>query len=158
MNAPQANAMAAIVEPLMSGGDVPWPLYMPGAFFAIVLWMVKVPPLAFALGAYLPMEINMPVLVGALINYLVSTSSDDEDTNRLRMSKGGTIASGLVAGGAIGSLISAILRIAGVDWFLGEWVETPGATYLGMVMYIFLCGYMYKFSMKVKAKKVVAKA
>ena len=80
MNAPQANAMAAIVEPLMSGGDAPWPLYMPGAFFAIVLWMVKVPPLAFAFGAYLPMEINMPVLVGALINYLVSTSSDDEDT------------------------------------------------------------------------------
>ena len=158
LNAPQANAMAAIVEPLMSGGDAPWPLYMAGAFFAIVLWMVKVPPLAFALGAYLPMEINMPVLVGALINYLVSTSSDDEDTNRLRMSEGGTIASGLVAGGAIGSLISAILRIAGVDWFLGEWVETPGATYLGMVMYIFLCGYMYKFSMKVKAKKVVAKA
>ena len=158
LNAPQANAMAAIVEPLMSGGDAPWPLYMDGAFFAIVLWMVKVPPLAFALGAYLPMEINMPVLVGGLINYLVSTSSDDEDTNRLRMSEGGTIASGLVAGGAIGSLISAILRIAGVDWFLGEWVETPGATYLGMVMYIFLCGYMYKFSMKVKAKKVVAKA
>ena len=158
LNAPQANAMAAIVEPLMSGGDAPWPLYMAGAFFAIVLWMVKVPPLAFALGAYLPMEINMPVLVGGLINYLVSTSSDDEDTNRLRMSEGGTIASGLVAGGAIGSLISAILRIAGVDWFLGEWVETPGATYLGMVMYIFLCGYMYKFSMKVKAKKVVAKA
>lgn len=105
--APQANAMAAIVKPMMDGGAAPWPLYMAGAFFAFILWMMKVPPLAFALGAYLPMEINTPVLIGGLVSYFVSHSSKDEALNELRLSEGSTIASGFVAGGAIGSLISA---------------------------------------------------
>ncbi len=151
LSAPQANAMAAIIKPLMSGGTAPWPLYMAGALFAVVLWMVKVPPLAFALGAYLPMEINTPILVGGLISYLVSHSSDDEKTNQLRLAEGGTIASGLVAGGAIGSLISAVLHIGGVDVFLSDWVETPGATYLSILMYAGLCAFIYMVAMKVKA-------
>ena len=112
--APQANAMAAIVKPMMDGGDAPWPLYMAGAFFAVLLWMMKIPPLAFALGSYLPMGINTPVLVGGLISYFVSHSSDDAKVNAKRLSEGNTVASGFVAGGAIGSLISAVLHIAGI--------------------------------------------
>lgn len=148
--APQANAMAAVIQPLMEGGAAHWPLYMAGAFFAIILWMVQVPVLAFALGAYLPMEINTPLLVGGLISHFVSHSSKDELLNSLRLSKGQTIASGLVAGGAIGSLISAILRIMGVNYFMDNWVETPEATYLGAVCYLLLCAFLYKKAMDAK--------
>lgn len=153
LNAPQANAMAAIIEPMMTGGSAQWPLYMAGALFAIILWMVKVPPLAFALGTYLPMEINTPLLVGGLIAYFVQNSTKDIELAELRFSKGSTIASGLVAGGAIGSLFSAVLRIIGVDVFAQEWVESPAATYLGIVMYLVLCTFLYKVAMYVKDKK-----
>lgn len=148
--APQANAMAAIVKPMMDGGAAPWPLYMAGAFFAFILWMMKVPPLAFALGAYLPMEINTPVLIGGLVSYFVSHSSTDEALNELRLSEGSTIASGFVAGGAIGSLISAVLHIGGVDWFLKDWVTTPGATYLGIVAYLGMCAVIYCVACRIK--------
>lgn len=148
--APQANAMAAIVKPMMDGGAAPWPLYMAGAFFAFILWMMKVPPLAFALGAYLPMEINTPVLIGGLVSYFVSHSSKDEALNELRLSEGSAIASGFVAGGAIGSLISAVLHIGGVDWFLKDWVTTPGATYLGIVAYLGMCAVIYCVACRIK--------
>lgn len=148
--APQANAMAAIVKPMMDGGAAPWPLYMAGAFFAFILWMMKVPPLAFALGAYLPMEINTPVLIGGLVSYFVSHSSNDEALNKLRLSEGSTIASGFVAGGAIGSLISAVLHIGGVDWFFKDWVTTPGATYLGILAYLALCAVIYCVACRIK--------
>jgi len=138
LNAPQANAMAAIIEPMMTGGSAQWPLYMAGALFAIILWMVKVPPLAFALGTYLPMEINTPLLIGGLIAYFVQNSTKDKELADLRFSKGSTIASGLVAGGAV---------------FAQDWVETPEATYLSIVMYLLLCVFLYKVAMYVKAKK-----
>lgn len=149
--APQANAMAVIIKPLMNGQAAHWPLYMAGAFGAIILWMIKVPPLAFALGAYLPMEINLPLLVGGLISHFVSHSSKDELLNALRLSKGETIASGLIAGGSIGSLISAVLRICGVDFFQEAWVETPAATYLGVLAYLVLCAFLYKKAMSAKS-------
>ncbi len=94
LQAPQANAMAAIVQPMMDTGDAPWPLYMAGAFFAVLLYFLKIPPLPFALGAYLPMGINTPVLVGGLISYFVSHSSKDEKINQLRLAEGNTVASG----------------------------------------------------------------
>ncbi len=150
--APQANAMAATVKPLMEGESALWPLYMAGGFFAIILWMIKVPPLAFALGAYLPMEINTPLLIGGLIAHFVSNSSTDSNVNALRFSEGSTIASGLIAGGAIGSLISAVIRIFGVDYFLGTWVETPAATYLGVIVYLLLCALLYKKAVGVKSE------
>ncbi|WP_346353248.1 OPT family oligopeptide transporter [Azotosporobacter soli] len=152
--APQANAMAAIVKPLMEGGAAHWPLYMAGAFFAVILWMVKVPPLAFALGAYLPMEINTPLLVGGLISYLVTKSSSNEKLSALRFNVGSTIASGLIAGGALGSLLSAVVRILGYDFFLEAWSETPAATYLGVVAYLALCALLY--GKAVSVKKVAA--
>lgn len=141
--APQANAMAVIVKPMMDGGDAPWPLYMAGAFFAVLLWMMKIPPLAFALGSYLPMGINTPVLVGGLISYFVSHSSDDAKVNAKRLSEGNTVASSFVAGGAIGSLISAVLHIAGIDWFAKAWAASPAATFAGIVAYFVLCIFLY---------------
>ena len=148
--APQANAMAAIIKPLMTGESAQWPLYMAGALFAVVLWMMKVPPLAFALGTYLPMEINSPILGGGLIAHFVASSSKDEKLSALRLSEGNTIASGLVAGGAIGSLFSAVLRIAGVDVFMTDWSETPAATYIGIATYAALCIFLYKVAVKPK--------
>lgn len=121
----------------------PWPLYMAGAFFAVLLWMMKIPPLAFALGSYLPMGINTPVLVGGLISYFVSHSSDDAKVNAKRLSEGNTVASGFVAGGAIGSLISAVLHIAGIDWFAKAWAASPAATFAGIVAYFVLCIFLY---------------
>ena len=149
--APQANAMAAIVGPMMEGGDAPWPLYMAGAFFAVILWMMKVPPLAFALGAYLPMGINTPVLVGGLLSYFVSHSSKEEKVNAKRLAEGNTVASGFVAGGAIGSLISAVLHIAGIDWFAKAWAASPAATFAGIVAYFVLCMFIYAMAKRVKA-------
>lgn len=146
--APQANAMAAITQPLMEGGSAPWPLYMAGAFGAVILWMIKVPPLAFALGAYLPMEINLPLVAGGVISYIVSHSSPSEAINQLRLSQGNTVASGLVAGGAIGALISAVMHIVGVDMFMSEWVNTPAATYLGLFMYVVMCVLLYVVAMR----------
>ena len=142
--------MAAIIKPLMTGESAQWPLYMAGALFAVVLWMMKVPPLAFALGTYLPMEINSPILVGGLIAHFVANSSKDEKLSALRLSEGNTIASGLVAGGAIGSLFSAVLRIAGVDVFMTDWSETPAATYIGIATYAALCIFLYKVAVKPK--------
>lgn len=152
LQAPQANAMAAITVPLMEGGSAPWPLYICGAFLAVLMWMIKVPPLAFALGAYLPIEINTPLLVGGIISYLVTHSSKSPMVNEMRDSRGNTIASGLVAGGAIGSLISAVLKIGGVDVFAGTWVKTAGATYLGIFMYALLCLFLGGYALHVTKK------
>jgi putative OPT family oligopeptide transporter len=146
--APQANAMAAIARPLMEGGTSPWPLYMAGAFFAVVLWMIGVPPLAFALGAYLPMEINTPLLVGGLISYWVARSSADAQVSLERHAQGETIASGLIAGGALGGLFSAVARIFGGNWVLEKWVETPEATVAGVAVYLFLCVMLYRKAVK----------
>ncbi|WP_196593605.1 OPT family oligopeptide transporter [Pectinatus sottacetonis] len=148
--APQANAMAAIVKPLMDGGSAHWMLYLAGACMAVILWMIKIPPLAFALGAYLPMQISTPLLVGGLISYLVSHSSKDAILNSLRLSRGQTIASGLIAGGAIGSLLSAITRILGFNYFQEAWAKTPTATYLGLFLYLILCVFIYKKAMTAK--------
>ena len=143
LQAPQANAMAAIVGPIMDTGEAPWPLYMAGAFFAIVLWMMKIPPLPFALGTYLPMGINTPVLVGGLLSYFVSHSSKDAAVSAKRLAEGNTVASGFVAGGAIGSLISAVLHIAGIDWFQKAWAASPAGTYLGILAYFALCVFLF---------------
>ena len=143
LQAPQANAMAAIVGPMMEGGAAPWPLYMAGAFFAVLLWMMKIPPLPFALGTYLPMGINTPVLVGGLLSYFVTHSTSDAKKAALRHAQGNTIASGFVAGGAIGSLISAVLHIAGVNWYAKAWAASPAATFAGLAAYFLLCAFLF---------------
>ena len=119
--APQANAMAAVIEPMMNGGGAPWLLYGIGALIAIALTIFKVPALPFALGMFIPIDLNLPLLVGGAISWYVSTRSKDQALNNARQEKGTLIASGFIAGGALMGVVSAILKFAGVDWFLTSW-------------------------------------
>lgn len=151
--APQANAMAAVIKPLMSNQPAPWMLYIAGAFFALILTMIKVPALAFALGMYLPLELNTPILVGGLISYFVSTRSKDQALNRARKERGILIASGFIAGGALMGVVSVILKSAGLDWRLTEWPETHGAELLGIVMFGVIIAYMIWDSMRAKKEE-----
>ncbi|MBS4033016.1 MAG: oligopeptide transporter, OPT family [Ignavibacterium sp.] len=140
--APQANAMAAVIQPLMDQQPAPWMLYIVGAILALVLTMIKVPALAFALGMYIPLELNTPLLVGGLIAHFVSTRSTDEKLNTARRERGTLIASGFIAGGALMGVISAILRWQGFNWVDAEWAESHSAELLGIVMFAVICVYM----------------
>ena len=123
--APQANAMAAVIEPMMNGGSAPWLLYVIGAVIALVLTFCKIPALPFALGMFIPLDLNMPMLVGGAISWYVSTRSKDKALNEERMEKGTLIASGFIAGGALMGVVSAILRFAEVDLYMkpSPWTE-----------------------------------
>ncbi|MBZ0178279.1 MAG: oligopeptide transporter, OPT family [Melioribacteraceae bacterium] len=148
--APQANAMAAVIKPLMSNQPAPWMMYVAGAFFALILTMIKVPALAFALGMYLPLELNTPLLVGGLIAHFVGTRSKDETLNKVRKERGILIASGFIAGGALMGVVSVILRSAGFNWKLEAWAETHGAEMLALVMFALVCAYMIWDSLRAK--------
>lgn len=148
--APQANAMAAIIQPLLSNQPAPWMLYIAGAVIALLLVMVKVPVLAFALGMYLPQEINTPLLVGGLIAHYVSTRSKDEELNNARRERGTLIASGFIAGGALMGVVSVIIRSTGTDWVMTEWFESNSAEVLSFVMFALLCLYTIWDSMRAK--------
>jgi putative OPT family oligopeptide transporter len=149
--APQANAMAAVIQPLMDQQPAPWTLYIVGAILALVLTMIKVPALAFALGMYIPLELNTPLLVGGLIAHFVSTRSKDEKINTARRERGTLIASGFIAGGALMGVISAILRWQGLNWVNYEWAESHAAELIGIVMFALLCAYMIWDSLRGKA-------
>jgi putative OPT family oligopeptide transporter len=150
LSAPQANAMAAIIQPLMSNQPAPWMLYIAGAVISLILAMVKMPVLAFALGMYLPQEINTPLLVGGLISHFVSTRSKDEGLNNVRRERGTLIASGFIAGGALMGVVSVILRASFGDWRMLEWFESNSAEVLSFVMFTLLCVYMIWDSMRAK--------
>lgn len=123
--APQANAMAAVIEPMMNGGGAPWLLYGIGALLALVLTALKVPALPFALGMFIPIDLNLPMLVGGAISWYVGSRSKDKALNDARQEKGTLIASGFIAGGALMGVVSAILRFAQIDWYLApsSWTE-----------------------------------
>ena len=152
--APQANAMAAVIQPMMNGGQAPWLLYGIGAALAIILNFCKVPALAFCLGMFIPIDLNLPLLVGGAISWFVSTRSKDEAVNNARQEKGTLIASGFIAGGALMGVVSAILRFAGVDWFLSGWnsvaagATCSGAEAIAIVPLLLLIGYMIWASLK----------
>jgi putative OPT family oligopeptide transporter len=150
--APQANAMAAVIQPLMDQQPAPWTLYIVGAILAATLTMIKVPALAFALGMYIPLELNTPLLVGGLIAHYVSTRSKDEKINNARRERGTLIASGFIAGGALMGVISAFLRYMGFNWFNTEWAETPSAELLAIVMFAGICVYMIWDSLRGKTE------
>lgn len=150
--APQANAMAAVIQPLMSGGTAPWLLYGIGAAIAILLTVFKVPALAFCLGMFIPMDLNLPLLVGGAIAWFVSTRSKDAEVNKGRLDKGTLIASGFIAGGALMGVVSAILKFAGCEWFMAEWCEGPGEA-IAILPYIAIIIYMIVASMKIDSKK-----
>ena len=149
--APQANAMAAIIEPLMSGGSAPWVLYIIGAILALLLDRLGIPALAFSLGMFLPLQLNIPLLFGGFIAWFVGTRSKDEVINKARKEKGTLLASGLLAGAAIMGVISAILKAAGVNVAMPEqWIASTGYNLLTILMYIVLCLYLILHSMKTK--------
>ena len=139
--APQANAMAAVIEPLMSGVGAPWLLYGIGALIAIVLNWFKVPALAFALGMFIPLELNIPLLVGGAINWFVTTRSDNKKVNDERGEKGTLIASGFIAGGALMGVVSALLRFVGFNPINETWLANPLSEALSLAAYLLLITY-----------------
>ena len=139
--APQANAMAAVIDPLMNGVGAPWLLYGIGAALAVVLTLCKVPALPFALGMFIPLELNTPLVVGGLINWFVTTRSKDEAVNKERGEKGNLIASGFIAGGALMGVVSAILRFANVKFDFDAWWANPLSEALALAAYLLLICY-----------------
>ena len=151
--APQANAMAAVLQPLMTGGQTPWMLYFCGAALALVLTAIGVPALAFALGMFIPMELNAPLVVGGLVAWFVSNRSKDATLNKARFDRGTLIASGFIAGGALMGVVSAILKFYEVDWFLSEWASSNAAEWVGLVMYLVLIGYFIVHTLRAKKEE-----
>ena len=142
--APQANAMAAVIDPLMNGVGAPWALYAIGAVIAVVLTLCKVPALAFALGMFIPMELNVPLVIGGAISWYVTTRSKDEAVNKERGEKGNLIASGFIAGGALMGVVSALLRFGGISFDYAEWWTNPLSELVSLVAYILLIIYFIK--------------
>ena len=151
--APQANAMAAVIEPLMSGSGAPWALYAIGALLAIILNFCKIPALAFALGMFIPLELNTPLLIGGAISWYVGSRSKDQALNSVRLEKGTLLASGFIAGGALMGVVSAAMRFAGINLVDIKWMESNSAGVLAIVMYILLIAYLAISSLKAKEEK-----
>ena len=156
--APQANAMAAVIQPMMNGGNAPWLLYGIGAVIAVLLTVFKVPALAFCLGMFIPIDLNLPLLLGGAISWFVSTRSTDKAVNAARQEKGTLIASGFIAGGALMGVVSAVLKFAKVDWYLYDW-NTPGASgasaaeLIAIVPLVAICAYMIFATLRDKKKE-----
>mgnify|MGYP000953842979 CR=1 FL=1 len=156
--APQANAMSAVIEPMMSGGNAPWLLYAIGAALALILTIAKVPALPFALGMFIPIDLNIPLLIGGAISWFVSTRSTDKKLNAARNNRGTLIASGFIAGGALMGVVSAILKFGNVDLVAktadgSAFSETPLAGFIALLMYIALIAYMIWDSKRAKAEQ-----
>ena len=146
--APQANAMAKVIEPLMMGGDTPWILYMAGAILALLLNWLGVPALAFCLGMFIPLGLNTPLLVGGAIAWYVGSRSDNEAVNAARRDRGTLISSGLIAGGALFGVFAALTKFAGFEF---ESSASPVALqWRAVVVYLLLIGYLIRESMKAK--------
>lgn len=151
--APQANAMAAVIEPMMSGKPAPWMLYGAGAFLSLILTMIGVPALAFSLGMFIPLQLNTPLLFGGIIAHIVSTRSKDAKVNQARKERGTLIASGFIAGGALMGVISAVLKFGGINFVNTEWIESHTAEILGFVMFLVICGYVIWESLRAKPEE-----
>ena len=148
--APQANAMAAVIDPLMNGVGAPWALYGAGAVLALVLTYFKVPALAFALGMFIPLELNLPLLVGGAINWYVTTRSKDESVNQERGEKGTLLASGFIAGGALMGVVSAVMRYCDINLVNESWLSNPLSQLVSLIAYALLITYLIKTSMSIK--------
>ena len=150
--APQAHAMAAVIDPLMNGVGAPWLLYGLGALLALVLTLFKVPALAFALGMFIPLELNLPLLVGGLINWYVTSRSKDKAVNEQRGEKCTLLASGFIAGGALMGVVSAAMRFGGINLVNEGWLANPLSELLSLFVYGLLIVYLVKASMKLGRK------
>ncbi|HNV81095.1 MAG: oligopeptide transporter, OPT family [Tenuifilaceae bacterium] len=148
--APQANAMAAVIEPMMSGKPAPWLLYTAGAMLSLILTMINVPALAFSLGMFIPLHLNTPLLVGGIIAHIVATRSKDAKVNQARRERGTLIASGFIAGGALMGVVSAILKFGGINFVNPEWFASNAAQILGLGMFLVICAYLALESLRGK--------
>ena len=148
--APQANAMAAVIEPLMNGVEAPWLLYGIGAVLAIVLNFCNIPALAFALGMFIPLELNIPLLVGGAINWYVTSRSKDAALNTRRGERGTLLASGFIAGGALMGVVSAGMRFGGINWLNEAWLANTWSQVAALVAYAVLIIYFVKSVLKIK--------
>lgn len=154
--APQANAMAAVIDPLMNGVGAPWILYGIGALLAIILTLCKVPALAFALGMFIPLELNVPLVVGGAINWWVTSRSKDAEVNKQRGERGTLLASGFIAGGALMGVVSALLKFAGLEIWLSDmglsvpatWWTNPLSEVCSLIAYIFLILFFVRVTRK----------
>ena len=153
--APQANAMVAVIEPLMNGGQAPWLLYGIGAAIAILLTVFRIPALPFALGMFIPLQLNLPLLVGGAIAWFVSSRSKDKQINEARSEKGTLIASGFIAGGALMGVVSAILKFANVDMAIkSETWKSTFAEPVSLIPYLALTGFMIWMILKKNKKQI----
>lgn len=150
--APQANAMAAVIEPLMSGSGAPWMLYGIGAAIAILLTLFNVSALAFALGMFIPLELNLPLLAGGLISWYINSRSADKALNELRNERGTLISSGFIAGGALMGVVSAAMKFGGFSFDFTSWWENPLSEVLSLLVYALLIIYIIKSCMLVNKK------
>lgn len=148
--APQANAMAAVIEPLMNGSGAPWMLYGIGAVIALVLNACGISALAFALGMFIPLELNLPLLAGGAIQWFVTTRSKDASLNNARSERGTLLSSGFIAGGALMGVVSAAIRFAGVEFDYAEWWNNTLSELLSLGMYCILCIFLIKQSIKAR--------
>jgi uncharacterized oligopeptide transporter (OPT) family protein len=150
--APQANAMAAVIEPMMSGKPAPWLLYTAGAFLSLTLTMIGIPALAFSLGMFLPIQLTAPLLVGGIIAHIVATRSKEPQLNKARRERGTLIASGFIAGGSLMGVVSALLKFGGVNFINMEWFESNAAGIIGFGMFLIICGYIIWESLRAKVE------
>ena len=145
MAAPQARAMAAVIEPLMMGQGAPWLLYGIGAVISLVMNACGISALALALGMFIPLQLNLPLIVGGALNWFVTSRSKNPEVNAARGERGTLLASGFIAGGALMGVVSAGLTFAGVDLFIcdGSWMNSTGGQLLSLAAYIALIVFLY---------------
>ncbi len=148
MAAPQARAMAAVIEPLMSGQGAPWLLYGIGAIISIVLTCCGVSALAFALGMFIPLQLNLPLIVGGLINWYVTTRSSDNVLNQQRNEKGTLLASGFIAGGALMGVVSAGMQFGGLNFANADYLDSPLSQVVSIIAYALLIAYFVKATLR----------
>lgn len=153
MVAPQANAMAAVIQPLMSDTPAPWILYLVGAIISLILVMVNISPLAFALGMYIPQELNTPLLLGGIVAWFVTSRSANEKLNTARFQRGTLIASGFIAGGSLFGVFNALLKFGGVDYYNAHWAESRGGELVGLGMFLLLFAYMVWDTLRAKEEQ-----
>lgn len=146
--APQANAMAAVIDPLMMGGETPWILYIVGAILALLLNWLKVPALPFSLGMFIPLQLNTPLLIGGIVSWFVGSRSKNEKVNKERNERGTLLASGFIAGGALMGVVSAALLFFGIKFDSN--VSETAQNVLGLVMYAAIIIYLIVSSLKAK--------
>ena len=130
-------------------------LYFAGAALALILNFMGVPVLAFALGMFIPLSLNTPLLVGGAISWLVSRKREKdgekaEELAQARNEKGTLIASGFIAGGALMGVVSALIKFCGVECYLGTWAASNHAALVGVAAYLALIVYFILASKKTK--------